>query len=224
MSGERLVGLVPRLASVRPPLAEARASRGTRDAILAVAARCFAEHGYHRTPLQQIAWDVGIRKASIFHYFASKEALYRAVLEDGHGQVEAVIRRALGSGDGWLARVRALLDAYVDLVSAHPEQTKILLWQSLGDAPDGYDGRPDSDRLLTMVTTFLADGQRAGAFAAIDGLSLVLGVIGTVTFFLTSVPVVAPHWSRARSYEHQVAQLRRHVTTVVVRALAPGAA
>ena len=215
---------VPRLPlrSVRPPNAEERANRGTRDAIRAVAARSFAEHGYHRTRLHAVAEAVGIQKASIFHYFPSKEALYRAVLEDGHGQTEAIIRRALGAEAGWLARVRALLDAYVDLVTAHPEQTKILLRQSLGDAPEDYDGRPDVDRLLTMVTTFLADGQRAGAFAPLDGLSLVLGVIGMVTFFFTSVPVVAPRWGLALPYEHRVARLRRHVKTVVLRALAPG--
>jgi AcrR family transcriptional regulator len=213
----------PHLKPVRPPHPEERANRGTRDAILAVAARRFAEHGYHRTRLQDVAQEVGIRKASIFHYFSSKEALYRAVLEEGHVQTEAIIRYALATEGGWLTRVRALLDAYVDLVAAHPERTKILLWQSLGDAPDGYDGRPDSDRLVTMVTAFLADGQRAGAFAPIDGLSLVLGVMGMVTFFFTSAPVVVPRWSQALSREHQIARLRRHVATVVLRALAPGA-
>ena len=211
----------PHLTSVRPPHTQERTHRRTRDAIRAVAARSFAEHGYHRTRLRAVAEEVGIQKASIFHHFASKEALYRAVIEDGHGQAEAIIRRALAAEGGWVARVRALLDAYVDLVSAHPEQTKILLRQSLGDAPDGYDGRPDADRLLTMVTTFVADGQRAGAFAPLDGRHLVLGVIGMVTFFFTSGPVVAPRWSLAVPYEHRVAQLRRHVTTVVVRALAP---
>ena len=212
---------LPRLTSVRVPSPEHRANRGTRDAIRAVAARFFAEQGYHRTRLHEVAEEVGIQKASIFHYFTSKEALYRAVLEEGHGQTEAIIRRALATEGDWLARVRALVDAYVDLVAAHPEQTKILLRQSLGDAPDGYDGRPDSDRLLATVTAFLAEGQRAGAFAPIDGLSLALGVAGMVTFFFTSVPVVAPRWSLDLSYEHRVEQVRRHVTTVVMRALAP---
>jgi AcrR family transcriptional regulator len=211
---------VPRLGSV-PPHPEERANRGTREAIRAVAARRFADQGYHRTGLHEIAREVGIRKASIFHHYASKEALYRAVIEEGHGQVEAIVGRALAADGGWVARVRVLLDAYVDLVSAHPEQTKILLRQSLGDAPEGWAGRPDSDRLLGMVTAFLADGQRAGAFAPVDGQSLVLGVIGMVTFFFTSAPIVAPRWNLALSHEQQVARLRRHVTSVVLRALAP---
>ena len=198
--------------------------RSTRGAILAAAARFFADHGYHGTRLHEVAEYVGIQKASIFHYFASKEALYRAVLEDGHGQTEAIIRRALAVEGGWLERAHALVDAYVDLVSAHPEQTKILLRQSLGDAPDGCDGRQDADRLLALVTAFLADGQRAGAFAPLDGPTLVLGVIGMVAFFFTSAPVVARRWSLDLPKEDRVEHIRRHVAAVVDRALVSGSA
>src|SRR5262245_7288238 len=104
--------------------ADDSANRGTRQAILDVAAWSFADHGYHRTSLHAVAQKVGIQKASIFHHFASKEALYRAVLQASHGETEAMLRRALATDGGWLARARALVDAYVDLVSAHPEQTK----------------------------------------------------------------------------------------------------
>ena len=141
-----MIGLVPHSAPVRSPHREERAHRSTRDAIRAAAARCFAERGYHRTRLHEVAEEVGIQKASIFHHFASKAALYRAVVEDGHGRAEAIIRRALDAEGGWQARVRRLVEDYIDLVAAHPEQTKILLRQSLGDAPDGHDGRSDFDR------------------------------------------------------------------------------
>jgi TetR/AcrR family transcriptional regulator len=194
----------------------------TREAIRAVATRSFADQGYHRTSLAQVAESVGIQKASLFHYFPTKEALYRAVLEEGQEQVETIIRRVLASGGDWLAAVRALVDAYVDLVAAHPEQTKILLRQSLGDVPDGWDGRPASDRLLGLVTGFLADGQRAGAFAPVDGQSLVLGVIGIVVFFFTLAPVVAPGWHRERPPAERVELVRCQVAAMVERALACG--
>jgi AcrR family transcriptional regulator len=202
------------------PWTEERVAHGTRATISAVAARAFADRGYHGTSLQEIAESVGIQKASIFHHFPSKEALYRAVLEEGHGQTEAIIHAALAAEGGWFGRLRALLHAYVDLVSAHPEQTKILLRQSLGDHPQGYDGRPDTERLLALVTSFLAEGQRAGAFAAIDGLTLVLGVVGMVAFFFTSAPVVAPRWILDARAEAGVEHLRRQVTAIVERALA----
>jgi AcrR family transcriptional regulator len=195
-----------------------RAHVGTRQAILIAAARAFADRGYHRTTLHDVAAEVGIQKASLFHHFASKEALYRAVVAESHGEGEAIIRRALAGEGAWRERMRALLDAYVGLVAAHPEQTKILLRQSLGDAPDGYPGRSDSQRLLTLVADFLAAGQRDGAFAAVDGPSLVLGVMGMVVFFLTSAPVVAPEWAAQLSAEGAEV-VRRRVGAIVDRVL-----
>jgi AcrR family transcriptional regulator len=202
------------------PLAARRAS--TRQAILLAAARAFADRGYHRTTLHHVAAEVGIQKASIFHHFASKEALYRAVLAEGHGQGEAIVRCAVAGDGSWWTRLRALLAAYVDLVAAHPEQTKILLRQSLGDAPEGYSGRPDANRLLTLVAHFLAEGQRAGAFAAVDGPSLVLGVMGMVVFFFTSAPVVAPGWMAPSTTIEDAEAVRRRVAAIVERVLARG--
>lgn len=198
--------------------------RGTRAAILAAAARLFAEQGYRGTHLRAVAAEVGIQKATIFHHFANKRALYAAVVDQGRGETEAIVGRFLGAEGGWRERARALLGAYVDLVAAHPEQTKILLRQSLGDAPEGWAVDHDADRLLVLATAFIAEGQRAGAFVPLDPVTLILGVVGMVAFLFTAAPMVAPRWGLDVDEEERVARIRRHVVEVFERALVGGAA
>lgn len=58
--------------------------------IVDAAARVFAERGYHGTSTQDIADTLGMRQASLYYYFRSKEAALELVCEHGvAGFVEA---------------------------------------------------------------------------------------------------------------------------------------
>ncbi|HSP98903.1 MAG TPA: TetR/AcrR family transcriptional regulator [Candidatus Dormibacteraeota bacterium] len=198
------------------------AVRGTRERILEVAEASLGERGYHGTRLHQIADQVGIQKASLFHYFASKEDIYRAVIDAGFGETEQTVRRALEIEGAPEEKIQALVDAYIDIVAAHPERTKILLRQSLGDSPVADDKRPDLRRLLDLIVSFVADGQRTRVFAPVDPLALVLSIIGMVAFFFTSAPVIAPEWFDGVTREACVERIKRHTAIVVRRCLTGG--
>jgi AcrR family transcriptional regulator len=193
--------------------------RGTRERILEVAESFLGQCGYNGTRLHLIAQRVGIQKASLFHYFPSKEHLYRAVVDEGFGETQETIRRVLDAECAPSEKIRRLVEAYVDMVAAHPDRTKILLRQSLGDTPDGYQPIPDSQRLLAAVVKFIADGQQAQVFAPIDPLALLLGIIGMVAFFFTSASVLAPAWSGDPWGASNIERVKQHVVEVVQRCL-----
>ena len=57
-----------------------RDSAATKEALLDAAIELFAERGYDRTTVRDIAGRAGVNQALLFRYFGSKEALFAAVI------------------------------------------------------------------------------------------------------------------------------------------------
>jgi len=84
------------------PVGRKRDSAATRVAILAAAQELFAERGYERATVRDIAARAGVNQALLFRYFGSKDELFRASIADRG-------RRVLEEGpvDGLLGRLLA---------------------------------------------------------------------------------------------------------------------
>jgi len=52
-----------------------------QDRILDAAMRVFRRHGFRRSSIEQAAEEAGLTRQALYHHFASKEALFRAVIE-----------------------------------------------------------------------------------------------------------------------------------------------
>ena len=66
-----------------------------RARILAAARQRFADFGYRRTGIAEIARDAGIAPGTVYRYFANKEKVFRAVMRHGLAQWLATARRVL---------------------------------------------------------------------------------------------------------------------------------
>ncbi|MBV2234519.1 MAG: TetR/AcrR family transcriptional regulator [Sterolibacterium sp.] len=76
----------------------------TRKSILDAATLCFAELGYAAASNREIAKRAGVTSGSLYHYFDSKAALYRAALQDANTR---------------------LLDAYLAVTREHAEASSL---------------------------------------------------------------------------------------------------
>lgn len=80
----------------RPPKLD-RDNRETREALLHTGMRLLTEQGFLSTGIDAVLREVGVPKGSFYHYFASKEAFGRAVLERYDDYFAAKLERCLGN-------------------------------------------------------------------------------------------------------------------------------
>jgi AcrR family transcriptional regulator len=97
---------------VRLPSSRRSSPRRRAPEIIEAAARVFAERGFHGATTQDIADVLGIRQASLYYYFASKEEALELVCLQGVGDFFEVAK-AIASGPG------AAADKLARLVQAH---------------------------------------------------------------------------------------------------------
>jgi AcrR family transcriptional regulator len=90
-----------------------------REVIERAATEVFAEHGYTRASIDEIAARSGVSAPVVYDHFASKEELYRRLLERQRDELVAFWAQRLPIPGGKEA-LEALIDAYFSYVEAHP--------------------------------------------------------------------------------------------------------
>lgn len=103
----------------------AERSNTTRSRLIAVARQAFVTHGYAATSTPDLVEAAGVTRGALYHHFADKQALFRAVIESESAAVAAEVEAAAWSGspiDALVAGGEAYLQAM-----AVPGRTRLLL-------------------------------------------------------------------------------------------------
>ncbi len=155
----------------RPPTPQADRRAATQAALIGAARALFAERGYAATGTPEIAAAAGVTRGALYHHFADKIDLFRAVIEAEHQALAQAIAAATDSPRDAIA---ALIDggaAYLAGMNT-PGRRRLLLIEApavLG-RPDAraLEGRYSRAALAEGVTAAIA----AGALPALPAVIL----------------------------------------------------
>ncbi|MCP5181656.1 MAG: TetR/AcrR family transcriptional regulator [Pseudomonadales bacterium] len=86
----------------------------TRERILAIAARLFRQHGYDGVGIDTIMGEAGLTRGGFYAHFASKQALFEAVLGGPADYVERLRLRGGGTPAQLAAGAMAVVRGYLD--------------------------------------------------------------------------------------------------------------
>ena len=123
-------------------------TEATRRALLDSAAAAFVERGFVEASLDDIAGAARLTKGALYHHFAGKQDLFRAVFEEVEAETIAAVRLAgTEERDPWrrmLAGIGALLDACMT-----PRYRRIALEE--GPAALGWNRWREIDERYTLA-------------------------------------------------------------------------
>jgi AcrR family transcriptional regulator len=105
-----------------PPRQERADAARNRAAVLAAAARLFAEHGVAAVSMDQVAEAAGVGKGTIFRRFGDKSGLAVALLDAREAELQEAILHGpppLGPGADAGSRLAAFAGAYLDYLLEH---------------------------------------------------------------------------------------------------------
>jgi len=169
-----------------PALSSEARPASRRDQILDAAMECFASAGFRGTTTREIASRVGLTEAALYRHFASKEALYSAIIarKIDAPDVTARLQAAAVAGDDH-AVLGGLARTLIERVEADPAFIRILLFTALEGhslAEPFFAARVL--RVREFLTSYIARRIRDRAFRPLDPVIAARAFLGMVSDYL----------------------------------------
>jgi len=198
-------------------------STSRRDLILEAATRLFAERGYEGASMADLAESVGLRKASLFHHFASKDALYNAVFERLVHNLGGLVIEAAQTEGSFVERLDLMTDSFVSALGVQVSAARLILRELMDWGPFVRVRFAETWLpVLKAAERFVEEGQREGSFSTelaprhvvLSGLSLYMTTfaIGGVVEQFASSDCFAPDF-----VEERKRQLRTQLHAMLLR-------
>lgn len=194
----------PQAAASRP-VRRRKSGLKTRAEIVAAAERQFAERGFEATRLDDIAADVGIRRAAIFYHFGDKQELYTAVLDEIFGDWT----EGLPTGGSAAERLEAALMGWIDYVAERPSVARLILRETANARPGKVSTFERAAAALEWFRAVIDEGIASGELEPLIEPHRFISLMGAITLFhfaampwLVSDEAVDP-WSRTELDKHK---------------------
>lgn len=193
--------------------------------LLKAAVSEFSAFGYEGGRVDRIARQAGVNKQLVYHYFGSKEDLYRAALEEVYREIRER-EQALHLSDLDPERaMQALVGFSFDYLADHPEFVALINDENRMDARHLKASEKVTEMhspIVHLVEETLARGVNAGVFNDRFGpVNLYLSIAALSFFYFANRSTLSVIFDRDMGAPAQAARRRQHVIDLISSALRP---
>ena len=196
----------------------------TKHKILSAAVHVFAAKGKAGARIQEIADLAEVNKAMIYYYYASKDNLYKQVIDLVVVETFKEISRLAATDTAPEQKVRQIIDAYVDLYVHRHDLFQLLLrevmsGETLRKSILSYKDvlRQQPDQLPARV---IQQGIDEGVFRPLDPEHTFMSLMGITIIYAIGRPIAnAIMGIEDKDLELFLEERRQHVTDLLLNGL-----
>lgn len=158
----------------------------TRERILTAALGVFAEKGYHRAVVDDIVRASGTSKGAVYHHFATKEAVFLALVDDFAARLAARVAATIADRHGALAKVEGALVAALSTFADDQQLARLILLEAVSLGPVYESKRAEvHDRFAALIQGYLDEAVADGSIPPLDTRIATLVWLGAVNEVVT---------------------------------------
>ncbi|HVK59362.1 MAG TPA: TetR/AcrR family transcriptional regulator [Candidatus Kapabacteria bacterium] len=135
--------------------------RATREHILMVALRHFADRGYAGSSVQEIVDEAKVAKPMLYYYFDSKAGLYQALIDTAHDERFRIMSEAADSAETLRAKLCAILVSLFGFIKTHRELVRLAFASAFaapGEMPEGLAYKAKCERNFEFIHSLVKSG------------------------------------------------------------------
>jgi TetR/AcrR family transcriptional regulator len=166
------------------------AGGGSRERLLAAAARQFAARGFAGTSVDRIAATARVNKAMIYYHFGSKAALYREILREMFQAVALRARAAAASDADPADKIRQFVEGIAAEAEVRPDFPPIW-FREVADGGAHVDAAilGHIHQVVEALGNIIDEGAAGGRLRRTSPLALHMGIVGPLLMFFASGPL-----------------------------------
>jgi AcrR family transcriptional regulator len=164
--------------------------RATRGQLIDVATRLFAANGYEDTSIEDVLAAAGVSRGALYHHFAGKDALFRAVVESVENRVMTDLAAAAGEVPDPVDRLRVMALTWITM-AVDPVIQRITLLDAPSVLGMEYWRDPGQQQAVTAMKGLLQEVSATGRLPqdlVAPFASMILGALDEMALLVARAP------------------------------------
>jgi AcrR family transcriptional regulator len=166
-----------------------RDPEGSKQRLLEAGLKVFSERGYDGGSVSMIVKAAGLNRRMLYHYFGSKEGLYRTCIRQVYSQLQSIEVKLADIALPADELIEHLIRAYYQFLKTHPTYVRIMTWENLRGGKSAEQAEISNVKapIIEALHIALEKGRRQGQFRTdIDEKQILLSCMAHSYFYFAN--------------------------------------